>query len=75
MGSNTSATRPSTATLPWFAIGGIDAANVGTVLGAGAERVVVVRAIADAADPGSAAANLRSRLIPIAARRRQMTTR
>lgn len=56
----------STATLPWFAIGGIDAGNVGGVTGAGAERVVVVRAIADAADPESAAADLRSRLERVA---------
>ena len=36
---------------PWFAIGGIDEANVGEVVAAGARRVVVVRAIRDAADP------------------------
>jgi thiamine-phosphate pyrophosphorylase len=39
---------------PWFAIGGIDPENVGAVLTAGARRVVVVRAIADAADPAAA---------------------
>jgi thiamine-phosphate pyrophosphorylase len=43
------------ATLPWFAIGGIDAGNVGEVVAAGARRVVVVRAIRDAADPEAAA--------------------
>ena len=45
---------------PWFAIGGIDPSNAGAVAAAGAERLVVVRAIRDAADPGAAAATLRS---------------
>jgi thiamine-phosphate pyrophosphorylase len=44
---------------PWFAIGGIDAATIGPVVAAGAERVVVVRAIRDAADPRAAAEQLR----------------
>lgn len=43
---------------PWFAIGGIDAGNLGQVLDAGARRVVVVRALTGAADPGKAAAEL-----------------
>ncbi|WP_194898337.1 thiamine phosphate synthase [Catenulispora pinisilvae] len=43
---------------PWFAIGGIDAGNLGEVLAAGARRVVVVRALTEAADPGAAAAEL-----------------
>jgi thiamine-phosphate pyrophosphorylase len=43
---------------PWFAIGGIDAGNLGQVLKAGARRVVVVRALTEAADPGAAAAEL-----------------
>jgi thiamine-phosphate pyrophosphorylase len=47
---------------PWFAIGGIDLGNVGEVLDAGARRVVVVRAITAAADPGAAAAALAARL-------------
>jgi thiamine-phosphate pyrophosphorylase len=47
---------------PWFAIGGIDTANVGDVVAAGAERMVVVRAIRDAADPRAAAAQLRAAL-------------
>jgi thiamine-phosphate pyrophosphorylase len=47
---------------PWFAIGGIDEANLGEVLAAGASRVVVVRAITDASDPGAAAARLAARL-------------
>ena len=45
---------------PWFAIGGIDTSNVAEVVAAGAERVVVVRAIRDADDPRAAAAALRS---------------
>jgi thiamine-phosphate pyrophosphorylase len=47
---------------PWFAIGGIDEANVGEVVEAGARRVVVVRAIRDAADPEDAARRLREAL-------------
>jgi thiamine-phosphate pyrophosphorylase len=47
---------------PWFAIGGIDGDTLGEVLGAGARRVVVVRAITDADDPGAAAAELSRRL-------------
>jgi thiamine-phosphate pyrophosphorylase len=46
------------ATLPWFAIGGIDEGNVGEVTGAGAERICVVRAIRDAPDPSAAATAL-----------------
>jgi thiamine-phosphate pyrophosphorylase len=49
-------------TTPWFAIGGLDAGNVGQVTAAGASRIVVVRAIADAADPEAAARALRTRL-------------
>jgi thiamine-phosphate pyrophosphorylase len=47
---------------PWFAIGGIDGANVGDVVAAGARRVAVVRAIGDAADPERAARELREAL-------------
>ena len=50
------------ATLPWFAIGGIDAGNVREVVAAGAERAVVVRAIRDATDPEAAASALRAAL-------------
>jgi thiamine-phosphate pyrophosphorylase len=46
------------AQIPWFAIGGIDATNVGDVVAAGAERIAVVRAIGDAGDPERAAAEL-----------------
>ncbi|MGH3277178.1 MAG: thiamine phosphate synthase [Streptosporangiaceae bacterium] len=58
--------RPGTArpvrARPWFAIGGIDEHNLDEVLAAGARRVVVVRAITEAADPGAAAARLAARL-------------
>ncbi|MBT2479091.1 thiamine phosphate synthase [Streptomyces sp. ISL-94] len=47
---------------PWFAIGGIDATNLDEVLDAGATRVVVVRALTEAADPGAAAADLAKRV-------------
>ncbi|MEU2793499.1 thiamine phosphate synthase [Streptomyces sp. NPDC007100] len=47
---------------PWFAIGGIDAGNLDQVLEAGARRVVVVRAITEAEDPGAAAADLAKRV-------------
>jgi thiamine-phosphate pyrophosphorylase len=47
---------------PWFAIGGIDEQNLDQVLAAGARRIVVVRAITDAGQPGAAAARLAARL-------------
>jgi thiamine-phosphate pyrophosphorylase len=46
------------ATLPWFAIGGIDPGNVGDVVEAGARRVCVVRAVRNAEDPAAASAAL-----------------
>ena len=49
-------------TRPWFAIGGIDLGNLDQVLDAGARRVVVVRAITEAPDPGAAAAEFAARL-------------
>jgi thiamine-phosphate pyrophosphorylase len=48
----------------WFAIGGIDAGNVGEVVAAGARGIVVVRAIRDAQDPETAARELRAALDP-----------
>lgn len=39
------------ATVPWFAIGGIDADNLGQVIEAGCDRVAVVRAIMAADQP------------------------
>jgi thiamine-phosphate pyrophosphorylase len=50
------------ATRPWFAIGGIDEARLGDVLEAGARRIVVVRAITEAADPVAATRRLAARL-------------
>ncbi|MFE6842531.1 thiamine phosphate synthase [Streptomyces sp. NPDC057686] len=47
---------------PWFAIGGIDAGNLDEVLDAGATRIVVVRALTEASDPGAAAADLAKRV-------------
>ncbi|MBW3578404.1 MAG: thiamine phosphate synthase [Actinobacteria bacterium] len=47
---------------PWFAIGGMAPDTVPEVRAAGARRVVVVRAITDAADPGAAVAQLRAAL-------------
>jgi thiamine-phosphate pyrophosphorylase len=53
-----SAPRP----VPWFAIGGIDQSNVGAVVSAGATRIVVVRALTDAANPEATAHALRGAL-------------
>ncbi|MFD5551111.1 thiamine phosphate synthase [Streptomyces goshikiensis] len=47
---------------PWFAIGGIDGTNLDEVLDAGATRIVVVRALTEASDPGAAAADLAKRV-------------
>ena len=47
----------------WFAIGGIDELNLDEVIHAGAQRIVVVRAIRDADDPEAAARRLRARLL------------
>jgi thiamine-phosphate pyrophosphorylase len=47
---------------PWFAIGGLDAGNAGAVVARGARRIIVVRAIAEAADPEAAARALRDAL-------------
>jgi thiamine-phosphate pyrophosphorylase len=43
---------------PWFAIGGIDAANLPEIANAGARRIAVVRAITHAPDPSSAVVRL-----------------
>ena len=48
--------------LPWFVTGGIDEETLPEVMEAGARRVVVVRAIAEAPDPVAVAARLRSLL-------------
>ena len=50
-------------TTPWFAIGGIASGQrLDAVRQAGAERIVVVRALTEAADPAAAAAQLRGEL-------------
>ena len=46
--------------IPWFAIGGLDAGTVGAVVKAGARRIVVVRARAHAHDPEATARALRA---------------
>ena len=56
------ATAADAPTRPWFAIGGIDAERLPEVLAAGADRVVVVRAITSAAEPEAAARALRTAL-------------
>jgi thiamine-phosphate pyrophosphorylase len=50
------------ATVPHFAIGGIDAENVGAVHAAGAQRIAVVRALTEAHDPRNMARALRKAL-------------
>ena len=50
--------------IPFFAIGGIDAANLAAVVAAGATRVAVVRAITAAADPEAASRELLAALVP-----------
>lgn len=48
--------------VPWFAIGGIDALTLPACIERGARRIVVVRAITEAADPVAATKELRSLL-------------
>ncbi|MDQ3765027.1 MAG: thiamine phosphate synthase [Actinomycetota bacterium] len=56
-------TAAATPTRPWFAIGGIEnLQRLDKVLSAGADRVVVVRAITEAADAQTAAATFAQRL-------------
>ena len=50
------------APVPFFAIGGLHAGNLTDALAAGATRVCVLRAVADAAEPERAARELRERL-------------
>ena len=57
------ASRPPTR--PWFAIGGIDLGRLAEVIDRGAQRIVVVRAITDAADPAEAVRALRAQLPPL----------
>jgi len=54
------------ARLPFFAIGGLDAATLPAAVAAGATRAAVVRAISEAADPEAAARELRAALaVPV----------
>ena len=48
---------------PWFAIGGIDEQRLPEVIAAGAQRIVVVRAITAAPDPEAAARRLKDNLL------------
>jgi len=50
------------APVPFFAIGGLETANVHDVIAAGASRICVLRAITDAEDPQRAARALRAEL-------------
>ena len=54
------ATAAREARLPWFVTGGMNAQTIPEVQAAGAERVVVVRAITDAEDPAAAVRRLRA---------------
>ena len=49
-------------TIPWFAIGGINLANLDQVLAAGARRICVVSAILNAADAAAACREFKQRL-------------
>jgi thiamine-phosphate pyrophosphorylase len=54
---------------PWFAIGGIESlARLDEVIALGARRVVVVRAITEAEDPGAAARAFATRLAAVPSR-------
>lgn len=48
---------------PWFAVGGITSENLGEVIGAGARRVCVSRAITEASNPEAAARALKAPLV------------
>ncbi|MDP9383783.1 MAG: thiamine phosphate synthase [Actinomycetota bacterium] len=55
-------------TKPWFAIGGLDAQTAPAAVERGARRIVVVRAITEAADPAASARELRAALeVPVGA--------
>lgn len=57
--------------IPWVCIGGIDAANLLTVLTEGARRVAVVRAVCAADDPQAAADRLKRLLTQFLRSRKQ----
>jgi thiamine-phosphate pyrophosphorylase len=52
---------------PWFAIGGLDARTLPEAVEAGAQRIVVVRAVTEAPDPSEAVRSLLAALPPPAA--------
>lgn len=54
--------------IPWFAIGGINLANLDDVLAAGARRICVVSAILEAPDPVAACQAFKRRLLAAANR-------
>jgi thiamine-phosphate pyrophosphorylase len=49
--------------IPWVAIGGVDAGNIGAVLAAGARAVAAVRAVTAASDPEAAARGLHAAVV------------
>lgn len=51
------------ATVPWFAIGGINLETLASVMAAGAQRICVVSAILNAPDVAEACAEFRRRLV------------
>jgi thiamine-phosphate pyrophosphorylase len=51
-----------TVTRPWFAIGGLNTETLPAAVQAGARRIVVVRAVTEAADPGAAVRDLSANL-------------
>jgi thiamine-phosphate pyrophosphorylase len=53
------------ASRPFFAIGGIDPSNAARAVEAGAQRICVVRALRDAANPTAVAEELRGALAPL----------
>ncbi len=53
----------ATLELPWFVTGGMSEETLASVLEAGGRRIVVVRAITEAADPPAAAAGLKEMLL------------
>ena len=57
-------------TVPWFAIGGINLRNLGSVLAAGATRVCVVSAILEQTDLADACHRFKERLTSAAASRK-----
>ncbi|WP_285726045.1 thiamine phosphate synthase [Psychromicrobium xiongbiense] len=63
--SKATASQAAGQALPWFAIGGIDQHTVAEIAEAGAQRIVVVRALTEASNPTAAAAHLLAQLPPL----------